>query len=139
MTHWLVGYLSALVARATKRPPKIRVQLLINPRNMMHMVMYDHVRPLPDVRYDLTYRATTTGNTLPVVAFPSRNCHTVVITGCAQCPKGPGYRSTGFSSRTGLGLAVTVTYRAHLPKKMIIFKVSKRIIYYIPLTVDIYF
>ena len=109
VTHWLVGYLSAPVAGATKRLPKIRAQLLINPRNMMHTVTYDRVRPLPDVRYDVTCRATTTGNALPVVAFPSHNCHTAVITGSTQCPKGPGYRSTGFSSRTGLGLAVTVT------------------------------
>ena len=34
---------------------------------------------------------------------------------------------------------VIFLYRAHLPKKMIIFKVAKRIVYYIPLTVDIYF
>ena len=109
MTHWLVGYLSALVVGATKRLPEIRAQPLINPRNMMHTVTYDHVRPLPDVRYDVMCQATTTGNVLPVVAFPSRNCHTAVITGRTQCPKGPGYRSTGFSGRTGLGLAVTVT------------------------------
>ena len=108
-THWLVGYLSALVAGATKRLPEIRVQPLINPQNMTHMVMYDHVCPLPDVRYDITCWATTTGNALPVIAFPSRNCHTVVITGRTQCPKGPGYRSTGFSGRTGLGLALTMT------------------------------
>ena len=110
VAHWLVGYLSALVARATKRLPEIRVQPLINPRNMTHMVMYDRVCPLPDIQYDVMCWATTTGNTLPVVAFPSRNCHTAVITGSTQCPKGPGYRSTSFSSRTGLGLAVTVTH-----------------------------
>ena len=77
VTHWLVGYLSALVAEATKRLPEIRVQLLINPRNMMHTVMYDHARPLPDVRYNVTCRATTTGNRVashcffhPVIAIP---------------------------------------------------------------------
>ena len=88
----------------------MRAQPLINPRNMTHMVTYDRMRPLPDVRYDVTCRATMTGNTLPVIAFPSRNCHTVVITGRTQCPKGPVYRSTGFFGRTGLGLAVTVTF-----------------------------
>ena len=45
VTHWLVGYLSAPVAGATKRLPEIRAQLLINPGNMMHTVMYDHVHP----------------------------------------------------------------------------------------------
>ena len=110
VTHWLVGYLSAPVARATKRLSEIRVQLLINLRNMTHTVTYDRVCPLPDVRYDVTCRTTMTGNALPVIAFPSCNCHTVVITGRTQCPKGPGYRSTGFSGRTGLGLAVTVTH-----------------------------
>ena len=116
VTHWLVGYLSAPVAGATKRLPEIRAQPLINPRNMMHTAMYDCVRPLPDVRYDVMCRATTTGNVLPVVAFPSCNCHTVVITGPYSVPEviGPGYRSTGFSGRTGLGLAVTVTH-VHSP------------------------
>ena len=106
VTHWLVGYLSAPVVGATKRPPEIRAQPLINPRNMMHTVTYDHIGPLPDVQYDVT---STTSNALPVVAFPSRNCHTVVITGRTQCLKGPGYQSTSFSGRTGLGLAVTMT------------------------------
>ena len=100
MTHWLVGYLSAPVTGATKRLPEVRAQPLINPRNMTHTVMYDRVHPFPDVRYDITCWATTTGNALPVIAFPSRT----------QCPKGPGYWSTGFSGRTGLGLAVTVTH-----------------------------
>ena len=75
----------------------------------MHTVMYDHVRPLPDVRYDVTCRATMTDNALPVVAFPSHNCHTAVITGPSQHSKDPGYWSTGFSGRTDLGLGVTVT------------------------------
>ena len=75
----------------------------------MHTVTYDRVHPLPDVQYDITCRGTTTGNVLPVVAFPSRNCQTMVITGHTQCLKGPGYRSTGLSGRTALGLAVTVT------------------------------
>ena len=105
MTRW---YLSALVAGATKRLPEIRAQPLINPRNMTYTVTYDHMHPLPDIRYDVTCQATMTSNTLPVIAFPSRNCHTAVIMGHTQCPKGPGYRSTGFSSRTGLGLAVTM-------------------------------
>ena len=89
MTHWLVGYLSAPVAGATKRLPKVRAQPLINPQNMMHMVTYDCVHPLPDVQYDITCRATTTGNALPVIAFPSRNCHTAVITGPYSVPEGP--------------------------------------------------
>ena len=110
VTHWLVGYLSAPVAGATKRLPEIRAQPLINPKNMTYMVTYDRVCPLPDIRYDVACWATTTGNVLPVVAFPSHNCHTAVITGHTQCLKGPGYRSTGFSGRTGLGLAVTVTH-----------------------------
>ena len=88
MTHWLVGYLSAPVTGATKRLPKVRVQLLINPRNMMHMVMYDCMHPLPEVRYDFTCKATMTGNALPDVAFRSRNCHTVVITGPYSVPEG---------------------------------------------------
>ena len=89
VTHWLVGYLSAPVAGATKRLPEIRAQPLINPQNMTHMVMYDRVHPLPDVRYDVTCRATMTGNALPVIAFPSHNCHTAVITGPYSVPKGP--------------------------------------------------
>ena len=50
VTHWLVGYLSAPVAGATKRLPEVRAQLLINPWNMTHTVTYDRVRPLPDVQ-----------------------------------------------------------------------------------------
>ena len=49
VTHWLVGYLSAPVAGATKRLPEIRAQPLINPRNMTHMVTYDHMHPLLDI------------------------------------------------------------------------------------------
>ena len=105
VTHWLVGYLSALVAGATKRLPEVRVQLLINPRNMTYMVMYDHVHPLPDVRYDITCRATMTGNTLPVIAFPSRNCHTTVITGPYSVPEGPWVPVYQFFRYDRLGLS----------------------------------
>ena len=48
---------------------------------MTHTVTYHRVRPLPDVRYDVTCRATMTGNVLPVVAFLSRKRHTAMITG----------------------------------------------------------
>ena len=40
----------------------------------------------------------------PVIATPQW------LRGRTQCLKGPGYRSTSFSGRTGLGLAVTVTH-----------------------------
>ena len=89
VTHWLVGYLSAPVTGATKRLPEVRAQPLINPRNMTHTVMYDRMRPLPDIRYDVMCQATTTGNVSPVIAFLSRNCHTAVITGPYSVPEGP--------------------------------------------------
>ena len=89
VTHWLVGYLSAPVTRATKRLPEVRAQLLINPRNMMHTVTYHCVRPLPDVQYDITCRATMTGNALPVIAFPPHKRHTAMITGLYSVPEGP--------------------------------------------------
>ena len=59
-----------------KDSPRLGRDPLINPWNMMHMVTYDRMRPLPDVQYDVMCWTTSTGNVLPVIAFPSRNCHT---------------------------------------------------------------
>ena len=89
MTHWLVGYLSAPATGAAKRLSRTRVQLLLYLQNMTHAATYNRVCPLPDVRYDVTSRATVTGNVLPVVAFPSRNQHIVVFTGPYPEPEGP--------------------------------------------------
>ena len=51
--------------------------------------MYNHIRHLPDIRYDVMSWATTVGNALPVVAFPLHNWQTVVFTGPYPGPRGP--------------------------------------------------
>ena len=104
VTHWLVGYLSALATGAAKRLPGTRAQPLLYPRNVMHVATYNCMCPLPDVRYDVMSWATATGNALPVVAFLSRNRHTAVFIGPYPVPGGPWVWYTGLPSATGLGL-----------------------------------
>ena len=56
---------------------------------MTYAATHNHICHLPDVRYDVTSQATTIGNALLAVAFPSRNQHIVVFTGPYPGPRGP--------------------------------------------------
>ena len=66
--------------------------------------MYNCIRHLPDVRYDVMSRATTVGNALPAVAFLSRDQHTTVFTGPYPGPEGPDTRYTSISGTKRLWL-----------------------------------
>ena len=63
----------------------------------MYVAMYNRIRHLPDVRYDITSQATTVGNALPAVAFLSSDQHTAGFTGLYPGPEGPDTRYTGIS------------------------------------------
>ena len=56
---------------------------------MTYAATYNRIRHFPDVWYDVTCRATTVGNALPAVAFPSHDWHTAVFTGPYPGPRGP--------------------------------------------------
>ena len=65
---------------------------------MTYAATYNRIRHLPDVQYDITSWATTVGNALPAVAFPSRNRHTTVFTGPYPGPEGLDTQYTSISS-----------------------------------------
>ena len=94
-----------------KDSPGTRAQPLLYLWIMMYVATYNRICHLPDIRYDVTSRATTVGNVLPAVAFPSRDQHTVVFTGLY-----PGLwraLTTGtpvFPVQKGHGFPITVTH-----------------------------
>ena len=55
----------------------------------MYAAMYNHIRHLLDIQYDVMSQATMVGNALPAVAFLSHNQHTAVFMGPYPGPGGP--------------------------------------------------
>ena len=77
----------------------------------MYVATYNHIHHLPDIQYDITSWATTVGNALPVVAFPSHNRHTAVFMGpYARAQRALTTSTPVFPLQKGHGFPITMTH-----------------------------